>query len=172
MFYYLSHIMLSWVTLSFAECWLRSRKGTCHLPIFLLCVSIVLLATKISSLSITYSGYCIHVHQIISIHTTAQNLHSEPIHPRKVYSNMHSLSIFVGCHMYRHEPIHPRKPSQYPLATMRIWVILKKARQKGDKTHISPQFHNFWESRDENKKTKISQVWVHALPLPWTSYLP
>ena len=62
---YMSYHRLSWSTLSFVEWWVRLRKGTCHLPVFLLCVPISLLASKCLVRQLPTPGIVIHSHQII-----------------------------------------------------------------------------------------------------------
>ena len=45
------------------------EEGTCHLPIFLLCVSIVLLASKYLAYQLPTPGIDIHLHQTIPLTT-------------------------------------------------------------------------------------------------------
>ena len=59
---YMSYYMLSWFTLSFVEWWVRLRKGTYHLPVFLLCVPISLLASKCLVRQLPTPGIVIHFH--------------------------------------------------------------------------------------------------------------
>jgi len=79
----MSYHRLSWFTLSFVEWWVRLMKGTCHLPVFLLCVPIALLASKCLVWQSPTPGIVIHFHQTIPIQTPAQNLHCVPIHSKK-----------------------------------------------------------------------------------------
>ena len=58
----MSYHRLSWFTLSFVEWWVSLRKGTCHLPIFLLCVPISLLASKCLIRQLPTPGIVIHFH--------------------------------------------------------------------------------------------------------------
>ena len=75
---YMSYHRLSWFTLSFVEWWVRLRKGTCHLPVFLLCVPISLLASKCLVRQLPTLGIVIHFHPDSSTTTPAQNLHCVP----------------------------------------------------------------------------------------------
>jgi len=59
----MSYHRLSWFTLSFVEWWVRLRKGTCHLPVFLLCIPISLLASKHLVRQLPTPGIVIHFHQ-------------------------------------------------------------------------------------------------------------
>ena len=77
---YMSYHRLSWFTLSFVEWWVRLRKCTCHLPVFLLCVPILLLASKCLVRQSPTSGIVIHFYPDSSTTTPAQNLHCVPIH--------------------------------------------------------------------------------------------
>ena len=55
------------------------EEGTCHLPIFFLCVPIVLLASKCLACQLPTPGIDIHLLQTIPSQQNP-NLHSEPIH--------------------------------------------------------------------------------------------
>jgi len=57
---YMSYHRLSWLTLSFVEWWVCWRRGTCHLPVFLLCGS--LLASKCLVRQLPTPGIVIHFH--------------------------------------------------------------------------------------------------------------
>ena len=59
------------------------KEGTCHLPIFLLCVPIVLQASKHLACQLPTPGIDIHLRQTIPLATKTQNLHSEPIHLKR-----------------------------------------------------------------------------------------
>jgi hypothetical protein len=80
-----------------------------------------LLASKCLVCWLPTPGINIHLRQTISTHNKAQNLHSEPIHPRKVYSNKYSI----------------------PIRAKRVWVIFLKKydakRKEETKTHASPK---------------------------------
>ena len=78
---YMSYHRLSWLTLSFVEWWVCWRRGTCHLPVFLLCGS--LLASKCLVRQLPTPGIVIHFHLDSSTTTPAQNLHCVPIHFKK-----------------------------------------------------------------------------------------
>jgi len=80
---YMSYHRLSWFTLSFVELWVRWRRGTCHLSVFLLCVPISLLASKCLVRQSPTPGIVIHFHPDSSTTTPAQNLHCVPIHFKK-----------------------------------------------------------------------------------------
>ena len=61
----MSYHRLSWFTLSFVKWWVRLRKGTCYLPVFLLCIPISLLASKRLVRQLPTPGIVIHFHQKI-----------------------------------------------------------------------------------------------------------
>ena len=61
----MSYYRLSWFTLSFIEWWDRLRKSTCHLPVFLLCVPISLLASKCLVRQSPIPGIVIHFRRTI-----------------------------------------------------------------------------------------------------------
>ena len=61
----MSYHRLSWFTLSFVEWWVSLRKGTCHLPVFLLCVPISLLTSKCLGRQLPTPGIVIHFRQTI-----------------------------------------------------------------------------------------------------------
>ena len=62
---YMSYHRLSWFTLSLVEWWVRLRKGTCYLPVFLLCVPISLLASKCLVRQSPIPGIVIHFRRTI-----------------------------------------------------------------------------------------------------------
>ena len=80
---YMSYHRLSWFTLSFIEWWVRLKKGTCHLSVCLLCVPMLLLASKCLVRQSPTLGIVIHFHPDSSTTTPAQNLHCVPIHFKK-----------------------------------------------------------------------------------------
>ena len=84
---YMSYHRLSWFTLSFVEWWVRLRKGTCYLPVFLLCIPISLLASKCLVRQLPTPGIVIHFHPDSSTTTPAQNLHCVPIHSKKAQNS-------------------------------------------------------------------------------------
>ena len=92
---YMSYHRLSWFTLSFVEWWIHLRKGTYHLPVFLLRVPISLLASKCLARESPTPGIVIHFHLDSSTTTPAQNLHCVPIHSKKGQNSSkdHSESI-------------------------------------------------------------------------------
>ena len=79
---YMRYHRLSWSTLSFVEWWVRLRKGTCHLPVFLLCVPISLLASKHLVWQLPTPGIASTTTRQFP-HNSAQNLHCVPIHSKK-----------------------------------------------------------------------------------------
>ena len=79
MFYHMNQYKLSWVILSFAEWWFRSRKVLVIYRSFSLrthCFA----SLKMSGMSITYSGYWYPPSPDDSPHNKTRNLHSESIH--------------------------------------------------------------------------------------------
>ena len=62
---YMSYHRLSWFTLSLVEWWVRWRRGTCHLPVFLLRVPISLLASKCLAWQSPTPDVVIHFRQAI-----------------------------------------------------------------------------------------------------------
>ena len=62
---YMSYHRLSWFTLRFVKWWVRLRRGTCHLPVFLLCLPISLLASKCLVRQSPIPGIVIHFHRTI-----------------------------------------------------------------------------------------------------------
>jgi hypothetical protein len=87
--------------------WFTSRNFFKIKPIFLLSVLIFLLASKCLVCQLPTLGIDIHLRQTISIYNTAQNLHGEPIHPRKVHSHKYSIPALL--HM----------PREYGLSSLR-----------------------------------------------------
>jgi hypothetical protein len=61
----MSYQRLFWFTLSSFEWWVRLRKDTCHLPVFLLCVPISLLASKCLVRQLPTPGIVIHFSQTV-----------------------------------------------------------------------------------------------------------
>ena len=61
----MSYHRLFWFTLSFVEWWVRWRKDTCHLPVFLLRVPISLLASKCLAWQSPTPGVVIQLRQTI-----------------------------------------------------------------------------------------------------------
>ena len=78
-FYHMNRYNLSWVILSFAEWWVRSRKVLAIYRFFSFAYSLFV-SLKMSGMSITYSGYWYPPSPDNSPHNKTQNLHSEPIH--------------------------------------------------------------------------------------------
>ena len=75
------------------------EEGTCHLPIFLLCIPIVLLASKCMACQLPTPGFDIHLRQTIPLTTKPKNLYSEPIHLEWSIQAMHPSknSIIMEC---------------------------------------------------------------------------
>ena len=87
---YMSYHRLSWFTLRFVKWWVRLRRGTCHLPVFLLCLPISLLASKCLVRQSPTPGIVIHFYPDSSTTTPAQNLHCVPIHFKKGQNSLKS----------------------------------------------------------------------------------
>ena len=91
----MSYHRLSWFTLSFVEWWVRLRKGTCHLPVFLLCLSISLLASKCLVRQSPILGIVIHFRQIIPPQLTPKSpLCAYPLPKRVKISSKAPSEIF------------------------------------------------------------------------------
>ena len=95
LYHIMSYHRLSWFTLSFVEWWVRLMKGTCHLPVFLLCVPIALLASKCLVRQLPTPGIFIHFHPDSSTTTSAQNLHCVPIHFKKAQKFLKKLPLKI-----------------------------------------------------------------------------
>ena len=125
-FYHMNRYKLSWVILSFAEWWVRSRKVLAIYRFFSFAYSLFV-SLKMSGMSITYSGYWYPPSPDNSPHDKTQNLHSEPIHLKW---SIQANTPFPKLYHYG------------------VWVIFLK---KKTKIHISIQ-KTF--ARSSNKKTK------------------
>ena len=114
------------------------KEGTCHLPIYLICVPIVLLATKCLACQSATTGIDIHLCQTIPITTKTQNFHGEPIH----------LKWYIQAML----------PSKNSIIMERGSSSLKQtgaeAMKKNRETRPIPPLKRV-EIRGSNKKTKI-----------------
>ena len=151
MSYYMSYHRLSWFTLSFVEWWIHLRKGTYHLPVFLLCVPISLLASKCLARESPTPGIVIHFHLDSSTTTPAQNLHCVPIHFKKGKKNIKKLPLKI-------------------VNSGRTWssYLLKKKREKCPWSSAK-----IVQKRSSIKWPKnVSKSVSPFLPLPWTFVIP
>ena len=121
------------------------KEGTCHLPIYLLCVPIVFLASKCLTCQSPTTGIDIHLCQTIPITT-------------KPKISIVSLSISNGLFKQYSLPI--------TLSSWSMGHLLKKrkkteAKKKRDKTHTSTQTV---EIRSSNKKK--TKCFLSVSPFP------
>ena len=148
---YMSYHRLSWFTLSFVEWWVRLRKGTCHLPVFLLCVPISLLTSKCLVRQSPIPGIVIHFHP--DSFTTTQ---------AKISTVCLSTSKRVK--------ISSKSPSENTKFMEGHGVIfLKKRREKKCQWSLE----KIVQKRSSIKwPTNVSKSVSPFLPLPWTFVIP
>ena len=108
------------------------EEGTCHLPIFLLCVPIVLLASKCLACQLPTPGIDIHLRQTIPLTT-------------KPKISTVNLSISNGLSKQCSLPI--------TLSSWSVGRLLKKKLEQKKKTRPIPPLKRV-EIRGSNKKTK------------------
>ena len=137
----MSYHRLSWFTLSIVEWWVRLRKGTCHLPVFLLCVPISLLASKCLVRQLPTLGIVIH------------------FHPDNSTTTQPKISIVCLSTSKRVKKILQKLPLKI-LNSGRTWVIFFKKKKKKKKCPWS--LAKMVQKRSSIKWPKnISKVWVH-----------
>ena len=149
---YMSYHRLSWFTLSLVEWWVRLRKGTCYLPVFLLCVPISLLASKCLVRQLPTPGIVIHSHQTIPPQLS-------PKSPLCAYP-LSKGSKFV---------------LKLPLKILNSWrtwsYLLLKKRERKKKCPWS--LAKIVQKRSSIKwLTNVSKSVSPFLPLPWTFVIP
>ena len=149
----MSYYRLSWFTLSFVEWWVCLRKGTCLLPVFLLCVPISLLASNV-----WYDNYLLRVLSSTSTrhfhHNSAQNLHCVPIHFQKGQKNFKSSLWNI-------------------LKSRRTWDYLLKKKREKKKEEVLMILSKSSAKEEFNKMTqRYFQSVSPFLPLPWTFVTP
>ena len=150
---YMSYHRLSWFTLSFVEWWVRLRKGTCHLPVFLLCVSISLLASECLVWQLPTPGIVIHFRQTIPPQLSPKS----PLcaYPLPKGSNFFKSSLWNI------------------LKSRRTWDYLLKKKREKKKEEVLMILSKISAKEEFNKMTqKHFQSVSPFLPLPWTFVIP
>ena len=152
---YMSYHRLSWFTLSFVKWWVRLRKGTCHLPIFLLCVFISLLASKRLVWQLPTLGIVINFHQTFPPQLSPKSpLCAYPL-PKRVKISSKA----------------PSKNAEFK-KDMRVSFL----RKKGEKKKKEEVLMILSKSSAKEEFNKITQKYFQSvspfLPLPWTFVTP
>ena len=120
------------------------EEGTCHLPIFILCVPIVLLASKCLACQLPTPGIDIHLCQTIPL-TTEPKISTVSLSISNGLPKKCSFPIISSWSM-SHLPLKQKLKKNW---TKKHW---KKEKEKGDKIHTSVQ--ESWKKRSSNKMTK------------------
>jgi len=151
---YMSYHRLFWFTLSFVEWWVRLRKGTCHLPVFLLCVSISLLASKCMVRQSPIPGIVIHFRQIIPPQLTPKSpLCAYPLPKRVKISSKAPSEIFWNQEGHELSSLKKREKKKKE----EVLMILSKNSPKEEFNKITQKYFQ-----------SVSPF----LPLPWTFVTP